>query len=210
MQSRTFFIGAVTLLLLVSGIFWLALDNFSPPDKPEQIAAVTTAPPVRTTDPSLGPSNPTFTFIGYFDFGCSACGTSLQIMQELSKRYPTGLFVWKDAPFHRDVISEFGTAHIAAQCANEQDMFWEYAPAVFANGATIISTNFSSLASEVGLEKSLFDACMRSSRPGEIVKQSTEEALERKIFGTPRYFINDIFISETKTLNELISIIESL
>ena len=90
-------------------------------------------------------------------------------------------------PFHRRAC-EFARA---AECAAEQGRFWEMNDALFSvqNDVRARDVDIKLLAVQLGLDRSRFDECLASPRPARAVARDLAEAHEKKIRGTPTFFI---------------------
>ena len=84
----------------------------------------------------------------------------------------------------------------AAECATEQNKFWEYADLVFKRQAGENKGQFSTAnlkkwaADEPALDTTAFNACVDSNRTDAVVRQDTAEGTRRGVTGTPTFFVN--------------------
>jgi hypothetical protein len=74
-------------------------------------------------DPALGPADAPITIVEFSDFRCPYCSRfHLETFPDLMASFPDQIrFVYRDFP----VVGGFEAA-LAANCANEQDAFWEF------------------------------------------------------------------------------------
>jgi len=88
---------------------------------------------------------------------------------------------------------ESQTAAEASECAADQGAFWEYHDLIFALGAQGVPINIDSLkliASEMGLDRGTFDACLDRGKYTDLVQQQTALAQQLGIANTPAFMIN--------------------
>lgn len=88
------------------------------------------------------------------------------------------------------------TAADAAECATEQNKFWEYADLVFKrqageNKGQFSTANLKKWAADVpGLDSAAFSSCVDSNRTDAVVRTDTAEGTRRGVTGTPTFFVN--------------------
>ena len=95
--------------------------------------------PVTEADHYLGDINAPIKLIEFSDFQCPYCSRVHPTLQQLVDDY-NGQVVWIYRHYPLDQLHPYSrTAAEASECAAEQDMFWEYADALFENQALITS-----------------------------------------------------------------------
>jgi len=177
--------------------------------QPSQVPTQQPTPPRATQiydisiddDPVKGDPNAPVTIIEFSDFQCPFCSRFYsQTLPLIEKNYiDTGKIklVYKDLPLD-NLHSNARTAHIAAECADEQGKFWEYHDILFEkqlqwqslspSNLDVTLTNFA-----VGLEmqNTAFQACMGSQEIADEVNDDTIEAASYGTTGTPTFFIGN-------------------
>ncbi|MBN1669145.1 MAG: thioredoxin domain-containing protein, partial [Anaerolineales bacterium] len=99
--------------------------------------------------------------------------------------------VFRDFPL--DSIHPDATpAAAAAQCAHEQDAYWEFSDLLFSDIRALTRANFETYASELGLDLPAFAACLDSERYIEEVQADFEYAANLGVRSTPTFFVNGI------------------
>jgi protein-disulfide isomerase len=83
----------------------------------------------------------------------------------------------------------------AAECANDQGRFWEYHYKLYAeqrgeNRGAFLPERLKQFASDVGLDRSEFDACLDSHKHIDLVEELREQAAAAGARGTPSFLIN--------------------
>jgi len=160
-------------------------------------------------DPWTGTDHAPVTIIEFSDFECPYCRQSVPVLKELMEKYPGKLkLVYRDfpGPNHQQALP----AAEAAQCAAEQNRFWDYHDALFTRQAQAGRWNFSALAQDLGLHASLFEACMKGNRYREEVLQDLQDGLKLGITSTPTFFINGRPLIGARPLADFQAIIDPL
>ena len=151
-------------------------------------------------DPVKGNPDAPITIIEFSDFQCPFCSKFYaQTLPQIEKNYiDTGKvkLVYRDLPlaFH----SNAKPASIAAECADEQGKFWEYHDVLFENqaswqglGPDARNTEFSTYASDMGLNLASFDSCVNSVKTASEVTADSLDAAKYGATGTPTFFIGN-------------------
>lgn len=160
-------------------------------------------------DPWTGAAQAPVTIVEFSDFECPYCRRSVPILKELLAKYPDKLkLVYRDfpGPNHQQALS----AAEAAQCAAEQSRFWEYHDALFIRQAPTTAWDFSSLAEDLGLHQSPFNACMKENRYREEVLKDLRDGLKLGVTSTPTFFINGRPLVGARPLADFQAIIDPL
>lgn len=142
-------------------------------------------------DPYLGPEDAPITIIEFSDFNCGYCRKwYVETLQPLLDAYPDQIrFVYRDFP----LLSETSlTAAHAAQCANEQDAFWDFHDALFTGGEPLNNDTYLQYAEELDLVIDDFEECLESDRTIAEVENDAQYAAGLGIRGTPTFFVNGL------------------
>jgi len=151
-------------------------------------------------DPALGDPNAKVTVIEFSDFQCPFCRVLWKdTMPQLKSEYiDTGKirFVYRDypLPFHDGAVSYAQ----AAQCAGDQNKFWEYHDKIFAEQdkggqGTIPFVGVPALkawARDLGLNGTSFDQCLDSGKYKAEVEKDVADGTAAGVSGTPSTFVN--------------------
>jgi len=170
----------------------------------------TPAPVVQASaddDPSWGPADASVTIIEFSDFQCPFCvrfwnQTLPQIKQEYQGKVR---FVYRDFPL-TNIHAWAQKAAEAAECADDQDKFWEYHDLIFANQGALseqlntegldgVLATFKSYAPDLGLDTAPFDDCLESGKYTSEVQKDTQDGQSYGVTGTPAFFINGQLVS---------------
>lgn len=164
-------------------------------------------------DPVLGDSTAPVTFINFGDFRCQFCARfQREIKPMIIEKYvKTG----KVKYVYRDLITMGENSILAAEaanCAGEQDKYWDYADYLHGGetGHSNIYTtdSLTEIASSLDLKISLFKECLISGKYKEEIKKDTDDARASGATGTPTVFINGRLIIGLRPLGEYERIIE--
>lgn len=101
-------------------------------------------------------------------------------------------FVYKHSAF---LGQESVWAAQAAECAADQNKFWEYHDLLFdkqggENVGTYTKDNLIKYAQELNLDAARFDACLKNDETLQRVAGDTQEGGQFGVRGTPTFFIN--------------------
>jgi len=152
----------------------------------EQMAAITSQDHIR------GNFDAPVTIVEYSDFECPFCKSFHPTMQRIVQEYGDQV-AWVYRHFPLDSIhSKARPEAVAAECAAElggNDAFWKYADRFFevtpSNDQTDINTVLPQIAQEIGLNKSLFAACLESGKYDDHVQDDVDNAIATGGNGTP-------------------------
>ncbi|MEA3272353.1 MAG: thioredoxin domain-containing protein, partial [Patescibacteria group bacterium] len=165
-------------------------------------------PLVNPLNPVLGPNDAKLKIVEFSDFLCPICKQTSPEIKRLAKNYPDDVqIIWKNFP-NTQLHPTASIVAIAAQCANEQDKFWEYHDLVFKNQSSLADDSVGpmllGLADVVGVIKTDFIKCLSSPETLAQITKDFEEGRALSIDGTPYLFINDVIkISGSMLYEEL-------
>jgi protein-disulfide isomerase len=132
----------------------------------------------------------------FTDFACPACAGAHKIIHKLSKAFKGDVRVsFKHYPL---LSLHQWSMHAAAyaDCAGEQDKFWDYADLLFENreewGYTqeLPKEAFKTYAKKLNLNIDKFDACVNNPETIKKVKLDMAEGKMLEINATPTFFVN--------------------
>ncbi len=152
-------------------------------------------------DPVKGNPDAPVTVVEFSDFQCPFCSRFFeQTLPLIEENYiDTGKikFVYKDLPLD-SLHPNARSAHIAAECADEEGKFWEYHDVLFQKQAewqrlasSDLDITLSQFAVDLGMQAASFESCMESQDIADEVNQDTLEAARYGATGTPTFFIGN-------------------
>lgn len=181
------------------------------PSMPSEPSAPPTGSKVEVSvddDPSIGPEDAPVTIVEFSDFECPYCGKVVPTVKQILKEYEGKVrLVFRDFPlgFHQNAQK----AAEAAECADDQDKFWEYHYKLFENQKALDVSSLKQYAKDLGLDSSEFNTCLDSGKHEEEVKKDMAEGQSYGVSGTPAFFINGIKVSGAQPFGNFASIIDS-
>lgn len=162
-------------------------------------------------DAVKGSANAPITIIEFGDYECPFCARFFdQTLPSIQTNYiDTGKvrLVYRDFPLN-DIHSNAQKAAEAAECAGEQDKYWEMHDKLFEEGVMGGIATFKSYASQLGLDTATFDTCLDSSAMASEVSKDMNEGASYGVTGTPAFFVNGILVSGAQPFSVFQGIIE--
>jgi len=147
-----------------------------------------------------GNPNAKVTLVIYSDFQCPYCR---QFWRDVEPRIESDYiktgkisYTYKYFPvIDKGKIGESHWAAYGAECANEQNKFWEFQDKLFAEwyGENVGAFTLDKLkiyATEMKLDTTKFNACLDSNRHAPLVLEHLTEALQLRLPGTPYFLLN--------------------
>lgn len=137
------------------------------------------------------------TIIEFSDFGCPYCGKhARETFPALEREFiATGKVRYQYVPFVMGMFPNGGEAARAAECAGDQDRFWQMHDRLFANQpewkrSGSPGTLFQGYARELGLDAKRFAACWAQEGTHPRTRAANDRAEQLGIRATPTFFIN--------------------
>jgi len=149
--------------------------------------------------PTRGNPEAPVTVVEFSDFQCGHCAKLHDSLEQVLRRESGKVrVVFRHFPldsncnpkipqrFHADAC----LAAIAAECADAQGRFWEYHSILFENQKQLGREFLIRYASDLGLDKDIFTACLTSDAPRLRIQRDVEAGQRAGIDSTPTVFIN--------------------
>jgi len=148
---------------------------------------------VAATDHIRGNKNAPVTIVEFSDYQCPYCANFHSTMQEVMKAYPTQVrWVFKQFPLSFHPYAQ--KAAEAAECASDQNKFWEYTDMIYANQASLSDAYLTTAATNLKLDVKKFSSCLSSGKYTAKVKADQTYGQSLGVQGTPGSFINGVTI----------------
>lgn len=148
-----------------------------------------------TTDPHLGNPNAPLRIVEFSDFQCPYCSQAHTIIRDLLRNYPNDVFyIYRDFPLD-DIHPQARTAALAAQCAYDQEKFWEYHDLLFQNQSKLDLGYLFVYAERLQLDMNVFKECLETEKYKNEVAQDQSDGFDLSVEATPTFFINGEKIS---------------
>ncbi len=161
-------------------------------------------------DPSLGPADAPVTIIEFSDFSCPYCRAwNQQVFHQLLDHYADQIrFVYRDFP----IVGGGSVGQQAAQaanCAAEQDRYWDYHDALFSGTYPLDPRGYLAAAESLGMDAPTLGDCLDSGRYADESQADLRYAAGVGVSGTPTFFINGIPLVGAQPLSRFIEIIDA-
>lgn len=165
---------------------------------------------VLATDRVKGPADAPVTIIEFSDFQCPFCKTASEIMKQVLAAYPGKIrFVYKEFPLTQ-IHQNAQSAAEAAECAGDQEKFWEMHDLLFANQDKLDAASIAKYANQLKLNKKDFDSCVSSGKFKAKIEADSKTAASFGVKGTPTFFINEQQMTAAPTVDNFKTTIDSL
>jgi len=156
--------------------------------------------------PSWGPPDATVTVTVALDFQCPACWTFYdQIYVPLRARYGDRIrfeYLAFPSAAHPDALH----AALAAQCAQEQGLFWPYFDRLFVESdkpGSLSDTTLVADANALGLQGDQFERCLSSQRYLNVVQATSQLSQAYGADGTPYVLVNNQVMPDGFSFSDL-------
>jgi len=159
-------------------------------------------------DPSKGPADAKVTIVQFAEFQCPYCGKAGESVDKVLETYGDDVrMVFRDFPlsFHPRAIP----AAVAANCAGEQDKYWEMHDLLMSNQRALEEADLAGHASTLQLDLAKWNTCRQDPSQTAEVMKDFEDGQAVGVSGTPAFFINGIMISGAQPFEEFKRIIDA-
>jgi len=163
-------------------------------------------------DPSIGPADAKVVIVEFSDYTCPACARfANEVESKLLENYGDKIrFVYRDFPVHGNIAYK---AAEAANCAGEQDKYWEFHRILYQNQREWMSNTsmLYSYAEQLGLNVTAFKVCLDSGKYKLEVEKDFQDGMSYGVTGTPTFFINGkkvVGINPNKPYEEFAKLID--
>jgi protein-disulfide isomerase len=145
-------------------------------------------------DPYLGDEDAPIVIVEFSDFFCTFCKRHFdQTFTPLLENYGEHIrYVYRD---YAQLTPESQPAAIAAQCANEQDAFWDFHTDFFNNQQILGRDFYIETAEKYELDVDAYIACLDENRYQDEVQIDLLDGQLEGVRGTPGFFVNGQFLS---------------
>jgi protein-disulfide isomerase len=146
-------------------------------------------------DPVRGDANAAVTIVEFTDFQCPSCAAMQPILEEVLKSYGTKVrLVIRDFPLAMHANAR--KAAEAANAAHAQGKFFEYTALLFKRQNALDVPSLKKYASELGLDRTRFDAALDGGKYAAEVKHDMDDGVIYGVDSTPAIFVNGIALRE--------------
>jgi protein-disulfide isomerase len=144
-------------------------------------------------DPVWGPDDAVITIIEFSDYECPYCRRwHTEVWPQIQEVYAGQVrLVYRDFPL-TTIHANATTAATAANCAGEQNAYWEFSERLFSMELGLSKSAYDQYATDLGLDLDSFSTCLESGDQNEEVMADYEYAANLGVRSTPTFFINGI------------------
>ena len=147
--------------------------------------------------------------VAFSDFECPFCQRGEQTITSLFQKYNGQVvLVFKNFPLTTIHPNAFNSA-LAAECAREQEKFWEYHDMLFSHNQALSVPDLKAYAGQLGLDQESFDVCLDSQRYASDIQIDTAIGRQLGVSSTPTFFINGLKLVGSQPESEFVKVIES-
>lgn len=145
-------------------------------------------------DPARGDARAPVTIVEFTDFQCPSCAAMQPILDDVLKSYGNQIrFVVRDFPLLAHANAR--KAAEAANAANAQGKFFEYALLLFKHQNALDVASLKKYASDLGLNRAVFDAALDSGKYAPEVRHDMDDGEKYGVDSTPTIFINGVALT---------------
>ncbi len=141
-------------------------------------------------DPASGPATAPVTIMMFSDFQCSACAATHPVLKKAIEQFPGKVrFVVRDFPLESIHENAFAAAR-AANAANAQGKFFEYAEILYKNQGALDTASLKKYAAQIGLNAAQFDIDFNAEKTAAEIRKDVADGEAYGINSTPTIFVN--------------------
>ena len=143
----------------------------------------------------LGKDSAEITIIEFSDYECPYCRRwHAEVFPQIREKYGDKVrFVYRDFPLY-SIHPNAEPAAIAANCAGQQDQYYEYNELLYNGGKDLKPATYEAYAKDLGLNVDTFTACLSEPEHKAEVTADYEYAAELGVRSTPTFFINGLAV----------------
>lgn len=159
--------------------------------------------------PSLGKADAPVTIVEFVDIQCPYCSVSARRVKSLLKSYPDDLRIaFRHFPIpnlHPRAIP----AAKAAECAEDQGLFWEMLDKLVADDASLSDDAIDGYAQELGMDMEAFGHCINTTPAQDRINADWQMGIDLEIHATPTLFVNGLRVVGLQTTERLAALVRS-
>ncbi len=170
-------------------------------------------PPHRVTveagdSPRWGKPDAPVQIIEFSDFQCPYCSNAAKTIEEVKDKYGDKVsVVYRHFPL--PMHKQAHRAAQASQCAHDQDGFWKFHDALFADQKAWADADFAAYAKSSGLDADKLVACVESGQHAATVDTDVEEGKKAGMGGTPGFYVNGVVVTGAQPLAVFTDVIDA-
>lgn len=143
-------------------------------------------------DPSRGNPNAPVTVVMFSDFQCPACSAVHPVLKKVMAEFGDKIrFVVRDFPLENVHENAFRAA-LAANAANVQGKFFDYAEILYENQDDLGDASLKKFAAQLGLNIEQFELDLGNEKFADEIRKDIADGKRYGVTGTPTIFINGV------------------
>lgn len=148
--------------------------------------------PATEDDPAQGPKDAPVVIVEFSDYQCPYCQLwHEEVLPRILSEYTGSVrFIYRDFPLSGH--PEAQPAAEAANCAGDQDSYWQFQDSIFSGLYGYGRQAYEQYATELTLEMDTFTTCLDSHRHQAEVLEDYSDGIKLGVQSTPTFFINGI------------------
>lgn len=157
-----------------------------------------------------GDLNAPVTVVEFGDFNCGYCGKwARETLPRIDEKYIKSGKV-RMAYVHYPILgADSMTAAEGAECAGQQDGFWDYHLSLYANqGIGFTPANLTQLAEKAGLDTTQFEECLANFSDRPSIEDDIRLAQVMGVRGTPAFLVNGVALAGAYPYEDFERVIE--
>ena len=217
-SRRPFYLALLVVLVLGVGAISWAMNR----TKANSVITIDprAAAGIKAEGHTLGSPNAPVEIVEFADFECPGCGqfatvTEPDVRQRLIN---TGqarfrFFEFQVTQAHQNTIA----AALAAECAADQNKFWEMHDKLFAGqfewntqATSDPKPIFAGYVKSLGLDPAAWNACYDGRKHLNTIAANTEEAMRQKVQQTPTLIIGDKMLAGAQAYDAIKAVVDSV
>jgi protein-disulfide isomerase len=161
--------------------------------------------------PSLGPSNAPVTIVEFSDFQCPYCiKWQQEVWPKINAAYDGKVrLIYRDFPLTQLHPYAMGAA-IAANCASEQNKYWEYHDLLYKGDIELSALAYEAFATQLNMDMDAFTQCQQNMDNQKKVQNDMEFGEMVGVKGTPTFFVNGYRMVGAQPFEEFQKVIDNI
>jgi protein-disulfide isomerase len=212
--GNTFWVALIGVAAIGAGV----LGYMASRQQATVVALDPSLPKVAAEGYTLGRADAPVEIIEFADYECPVCAQYAAVTEpDVRKRLiEPGLVKYTYYDFPLDIHPNTVSAMLAAACANDQGKYWEMHDRIYMGQLewnTQATSNpkkvLAGYAKELGLETGTWEQCFDARTHLPRIQASQQEALRRRLNGTPAFIVGDKLIPGNTNFDDLKALVDS-
>ena len=158
--------------------------------------------------PARGPASAPVTIVEFSDFECPYCGSLHEMLQEVEKNYMDKVrIIYRQFPDTSINVNAEKAAE-ASLCANDQNRFWQFHDAMFADQIQLSVDALKQKATILSLDMAAFSVCLDSNKYAPAVRQDITDGWRAGVRMAPSLFINGRLLGGERPYRQIQEVID--